>query len=180
MSLKAQWLIVVSVAVIIGVSGFAYYYMSNQTSSPLSNSTSSTLVISGVNSSLSCSQFVSPPPYLIPSLSTVVSQLKNSSEFKALAQGRSFQYADYPGPGCSDNLLNSTITPGFDFSYQDTNHPYTKCGETAYPSYQITAEVYLVPQGYDLSRTQWHIWYYGPYNVTSTCTSAASNSVTSS
>lgn len=175
MSVKARYLIVVGVVIIIGASGFAYYYVSNQISRPLSNSATSSIVVSDFNSSLPCGEIVSPPSYLKASLNTLVSQLMNSSKFKTLSQGRPFQYADSPGPGCGFSYVPpQPVTPYFDFVYIDMTHPYTRCGETAYPSYQMTAAVYLVPQGYDLSRTQWSITYFGPDNVSSTCTSTTS------
>ena len=61
MSVKARYLIVVGVVIIIGASGFAYYYVSNQISRPLSNSATSSIVVSDFNSSHPCGEIVSPP-----------------------------------------------------------------------------------------------------------------------
>lgn len=160
------------VVAIVGATGSAtiVYRPSGAQTTTATTSATSPIVISDLNSSLSCDEIVSPPSYLSASLNTVVSQLMNSSEFKTLSQGRPFQYPESPGPGCAENLLKSTVAiPDFNFLYQDMTQPYTRCGGTDYPSYEINAEVYLVPQGYDISRTQWSIAYLGSNNVTTLC-----------
>lgn len=169
---KIAYLLVLGV-VIVGLGGSAFYYVLNQRTP--SNSSTPQVTVSNINATLDCGQIVSPPLYLKDSLDTLASQLMNSSKFKDLSQNNPFHYADSPGPGCSENVLNSTVTPVFDFSYQDMADPYTRCGETYYPSYQISAAVYLVPNGYELSRTQWSYYSYGPDNASLTlCSSATS------
>ena len=165
----------VIIAVVLVLSGFTCLYEFDG-SILLSNPFAWPVVVSDFNSSLTCSEIVSPPAYVIPSLNTLVSQLMHSLKFYVLAQGRPFQYGDSPGPGCGDNLLTSTITPDFSFFYSDTSHPFTYCGNTEHPSFEIDADVYLLPQGYDLSRTQWSTSSIGPNNEPTTCITTTSTS----
>ncbi len=98
-------------------------------------------------------------------MNTLRSNILSQPRFMELAQDRTYSDAGY---GCS--LVNETQFT-VDFMYTDMAHPFHVCGSgTAYPTYYIYASVYLLPTGYDLSKTSYSTRYYDSQNLTVTCT----------
>lgn len=127
----------------------------------LSSSYASTL--SAINSSSACSLTRNWSDS--PAMNTLLSNVMSQPKFLELAQNRSFMYAGY---GCS--FVNGTLFT-IVFQYSDEAHSFKVCGNsTVYPYYQISAMIYLLPTGYDLSRTAYSTRYYDSQNLTISCT----------
>jgi len=98
-------------------------------------------------------------------MNTLRSDLVSQPKFMELAQNRTYSDGGY---GCS--LVPETQFT-VDFMYSDIAHPFHVCGNgTAYQTYYIYAKVYLLPSGYDLSKTTYSTRYYDSQNLTVTCT----------
>lgn len=132
-------------------------------SSPL-NTTTDVIVSSDViNSSYNCGKDLVGTT----AMNTLESNIENSSTFVSLEQNRTYQFG---GVGCSP--LNGTQLKVV-FSYTDLAHPFPWCpNSVSYPYYIIYAQIYLVPSGYDISRTSYSTVYYDSGNYTQDCTTS--------
>lgn len=121
------------------------------------------IVESAINSSTACSsrEFWENSS----AMDTLRSNVMSQPEFTELAQNRSYFDAGY-----SCGFVNGTQFT-VDFEYSDMAHPFRVCGNsTAYPTYYIDAKIYLLPTGYDLSKTAYTMRYYDSQNLTVSCT----------
>jgi hypothetical protein len=158
----------VAVLVIVGF-GAGYFYL---TSGGTNTAGSMKSVASGgpaviVESAINSSSAFSPREFWENSsaMNTLRSKVMSQPQFMELAQNRSYFDAGY---SCS--LVNGTQFT-VDFEYSDTAHPFHVCGNsTAYPNYYIDAKIYLLPSGYDLSKTAYSTRYYDSQNLTVSCT----------
>ena len=157
-----------AVLLVLGL-GAGYYYVS----SPGGNATSSSKRITGngapivVESVINSSSACTPGHYWenTTAMNTLRSDLMLQATYMESAQNRSYTDGGY---GCS--LVGGTQFTVI-FSYSDLARPFYVCGNsTAYPFFQIRALIYLLPTGYDLSKTSYSTRYYDSQNLTVTCT----------
>jgi hypothetical protein len=159
---------IVGALMIVGL-GVSYFYLTSgstrATSSPKSVAPSETdaIVESAINYFSACSQGEDWESTV--AMNTLRSSIASQPKFMELAQNRTYSDAGY---GCS--LVNGTRFT-VDFVYSDVAHPFHVCGNgTAYPTHFIYATIYLLPTGYDLSKTTYSTRYYDSQNLTITCT----------
>ena len=137
--------------------------------SATSNNPGSEVVPSDINSSNACGAYMSynnGNGNVDFNFKTLLSNVKSNQKFQAL-EGNRTGY-DYGGGGCgTDGLI-------LVFTFEDHLHPFVvfRCGAnvTGYPVYQIYVNVFLTPQGYDLSRSNFTSEYLGPNNTPYSCT----------
>lgn len=165
--------------VIVGL-GFGYFYQTSDGTSTASSPNGVTtgaadvIIESAINSSSACSQSIIFSLGIADwenttAMNSLRSNVMGQPEFKELAQNRS-----YVDDGYSCSLVNGTDFT-IRFVYNDMAHPFHVCGNgTAYPMYFIEARIYLMPTGYDLSRTTYSTGYYDSQNLTVTCTTTTS------
>lgn len=158
---------VVAALVILGL-GVGYYVYQTSGSMRLASmkevTTSGTpfIVESAINSSSACSH---KSWESTSAMNTLRSNVMRQPMFMELAQNRSYSDAGY---SCS--LVNGTQFTVF-FLYSDAAHPFHVCGNsTAYPTYYIHASIYLLSNGYDLSKTDYSTQYHDSQNMTVSCT----------
>jgi len=163
---------VVAALVIVSL-GAGYFYLTSaptwggkNTASPAKNVTSgapAVIVESAINSSSACSR--GEDWESSGAMNTLRSNIMSQPKFLELAQNRSYSDAGY---SCS--LVNGTRF-AVDFETSDMAHPFNVCSNsTAYPTYYIDATIYLLPTGYDLSKTTYSTRYYDSQNLTVSCT----------
>jgi hypothetical protein len=177
--MKAVPAVIVAALVIVGLGASYYFYQTsggtrttNSTKSVTSSATDA-IVESAINSSSACSS----GKYWesTSAMNTLRSNVMSQPVFVELAQNRSYSDNGY---GCSLVADGTTFTvPQFtvDFEYTDMAHPFHVCGnDTAYPYYYIEAKIYLLPGGYDLSKTAYSTRYLDSQNLTISCTTNTS------
>jgi hypothetical protein len=170
---RARKLALLGVTIALVLTAVTVYYWgigpSSTSVTPTTKTTTSAseVVESAINSTSACSQAAGKSWEGTGPMNTLRSNLSSQPEFIALAQNRTYSDAGY---GCS--LVNGTQFT-VEFSYMDSAHPFQVCGSgTAYPYYLISAKVYLLPTGYDLSKTTYSTHTYDSQNLTVTCTSS--------
>jgi len=147
--------------------GYYFYYTSNgpstSASATVTTNAADDIVKSAINTSSACSPR-SGSWESSGAMDSLRSNVMSQPAFMELAHNGSYSDAGY---GCS--LANGTQFI-VDFEYSDMAHPFHICGnDTAYPTYYIEAKIYLLPAGYDLSKTTYSMRYYDSQNLTVSC-----------
>lgn len=150
--------------------------ISNSPSATSNPNSTASIIPSDVNASDACSAWVAYNNALgngneknDTSFQALISNIESYPAFNALEGNRSGLY-QYGGGGCGTNGLSLM------FYYTDYSHPFTVCGNgSSWPQYQIDVGIYLAPNGYDLSRSNFTSIYHGPTNTTIDCTTNISS-----
>jgi len=165
---KAVLASIVAALVIVGL-GVSYFYQTSGSTSATNSakgvapSDTDAIVESAIDSFSACSQGENWESS--GAMNALRSSVVSQPMFIELAQNITYSDAGY---GCS--LVNETQFT-VDFVYSDVAYPFHVCGNgTAYPTYFIYARIYLLPTGYDLSKTTYSTRYYDSQNLTITCT----------